>query len=492
MADGMIREQMYINGEWTDASDGGTMEVKNPTDNRPFASVPRASRGDVDRAVDAAHEAFPAWAALSAAQRGHYLREASSGVRESSRELGELMSREQGKPVKEAEGEVIKGADILRYYAEEGERVYGRIIENADPAVESRVIYQPIGAAAAVSPWNYPVELLAWKVAGALAAGCSVVAKLPSETPLSPTAFLRKIAEAGVPAGVVNSLTGPGAALGGHLLMNPKVKKVAFTGSTAVGREVLRGTVDTLKKVSLELGGSLPMVIMADCELEAAAAGAVRRSFRNMGQICIAVNRIYVQREIYESFLTLFREKAEALVIGEDLGPMATAGGVAVTEDHIQDALGKGASLITGGKAPEGAMFAEGNYYLPSILRDVNHGMKVMREETFGPLAGVMPFGGVDEAVELANDTVYGLAAVVYTKNLDTAHYLTRALDAGNVAVNNVDAGVINAPYGGWKDSGFGCEHGPEGLYEYLRIKHIRTRYAGPEGLRGTRENPGQ
>ena len=478
MADEMIRDRMHINGEWADASDGSTIAVKNPADNRPFAEVPRACREDVDRAVDAAYEAFPAWASFSAVQRGRYLREASSAVRESSREIAEIMSREQGKPVKEAEGEVIKGADILRYYAEEGERVYGRIIENADPAVESHVIYQPMGVAAAISPWNYPIELLAWKAAGALAAGCTVVAKLPSETPLSPTLFLRKIVETGIPAGVVNSLTGPGNVLGSCLLQNPKVKKVAFTGSTAVGREVLRGTVDTIKKVSLELGGSLPMVIMADCDLEAAVSGAVRRSFRNMGQICIAVNRIYVEQEIYESFLSLFREKTEALRIGADLGPMATAGGIAVTEDHITDALGKGASLVTGGNPPEGAEFTEGNYYLPSILRDVNHGMKVMREETFGPLVGVMPFGSLEEAVELANDTVYGLAAIIYTKNLDTCYHLSRAVEAGNVAVNNVDAGVINAPYGGWKDSGFGCEHGPEGLYEYLRIKHIRTRYS--------------
>ncbi len=479
----MMQQQMYIAGEWVDAADGNTFAVRNPVDNEIFARVASATAEDVARAVDAAETVLPLWSSRSAAERGMYLKKASELIREDSRTIAELMTREQGKPLKEAEGEVLKGADILAYYAAEGERVYGRIIENADPAIESQIIYQPVGVAVAISPWNYPIELLAWKVGGALAAGCPIVAKLPSETPLSPSAFLERIIASGFPEGVLNSLTGPGSKLGNQLFENPKVKKVAFTGSTAVGREVLRGCVDTLKKLSLELGGSLPMLVLADCDLDAAVTGAVRRSFRNMGQICIAINRIYVEKQVYEPFLALFKEKTEALSIGNglvddcDLGPMATKGGVETTEEHIKDALSKGAQLITGGRRPEGDLFSKGNFYQPSILKDVDHSMRVMREETFGPLVGVMPFEQLSEAVALANDTVYGLAAIVYTKNLDAARQLSRSIDAGNVAINNVDAGVINAPYGGWKDSGFGHEHGPEGLYEYLRLKHIRTKY---------------
>lgn len=479
----MIREKMLIGGNWVDAGDREVLEVVNPATEEVFAVCPKATRDDVEAAINAANEAFPSWSNLTPFKRGEYLRKASEIVRSRSRDIAEMMTMEQGKPLKEAEGEVIKGADILRYYAEEGERVYGRIIPNAEANTESRVIYQPIGVAAAISPWNYPIELLAWKVGGALASGCTIVAKLPSETPLSPLAFIRCLVDAGVPAGVVNALVGSGAVIGPMLLESPIVKKVAFTGSTAVGKDVLKNSADTLKRTSMELGGSLPMVVCKDCDMEAAVAGAVRRSFRNMGQICIAINRIYVDEAVYEEFLERFREAAEKLTIGNgltkecDLGPMCTRSGVEKAIEHIEDAVKKGAKVVCGGKRPEGEEYRKGYFFEPTILRDVNHSMLVMTEETFGPVVGVMPFKDIDEAIALANDSVYGLAAIVYTNNLSLAERLAREIDAGNVAINNVDAGVINAPYGGWKDSGFGHEHGPEGLYEYLNIKHVRVRY---------------
>lgn len=479
----MIREKMLIGGNWVDAGDREVLEVVNPATEEVFAVCPKATRDDVEAAINAANEAFPSWSNLTPFKRGEYLRKASEIVRSRSRDIAEMMTMEQGKPLKEAEGEVIKGADILRYYAEEGERVYGRIIPNAEANTESRVIYQPIGVAAAISPWNYPIELLAWKVGGALASGCTIVAKLPSETPLSPLAFIRCLVDAGVPAGVVNALVGSGAVIGPMLLESPIVKKVAFTGSTAVGKDVLKNSADTLKRTSMELGGSLPMVVCKDCDMEAAVAGAVRRSFRNMGQICIAINRIYVDEAVYEEFLERFREAAEKLTIGNgltkecDLGPMCTRSGVEKAIEHIEDAVKKGAKVVCGGKRPEGEEYRKGYFFEPTILRDVNHSMLVMTEETFGPVVGVMPFKRIDEAIALANDSVYGLAAIVYTNSLSLAERLAREIDAGNVAINNVDAGVINAPYGGWKDSGFGHEHGPEGLYEYLNIKHVRVRY---------------
>lgn len=479
----MMHGKMFIAGKWVDSKSGDVFEVINPATEEPFADVPLATESDVEDAIEAADAAFAAWSALSPFERGEYLRRASALVLERSKDIAKLMTMEQGKPLAEAEAEVRKGADILRYYAEEGERIYGRIIANPEADMESMVIYQPIGVAAAISPWNYPIELLAWKVGGALASGCTLVAKLPSETPLSPLAFIKCVADAGIPDGVLNAVTGPGSVIGSILTSSPVVKKVAFTGSTEVGKEVLKNSVDSLKKVSLELGGSLPMIVCSDCDMDAAVAGAVRRSFRNMGQICIAINRIYVAEDIYEDFLERFVRETKKLVIGNgltdncNLGPMCTLSGLKKSVQHIEDAVAKGAKIACGGKRPDGPKFSKGYFFEPTILRDVDHSMLVMSEETFGPVVGVMPFKDLDEAVKLANDTRYGLAAIVFTQNISTARRLCRQINAGNIAVNNVDAGVINAPYGGWKDSGFGVEHGPEGLYEYLHIKHIRLRY---------------
>ncbi len=476
----MTAEKNLIDGIWTDGRGQDRLEVKNPATGEVIATVPKASKEDIEDAVDAADRTFPEWSRLTPFKRGEYLRKASLIVAERAEEIARLMTGEQGKPFAEALGEVYKGAEILKYYAEEGERVYGRIIPGAEPGVESRVIYQPVGVAAAISPWNYPIELLAWKLGGALAAGCTIVCKLPSETPLSPIAFIRCITDAGVPRGAVNALTGAGSVIGPMILNNPKVKKVAFTGSTAVGKQVLAESVGTLKKVSLELGGSLPMIVCQDCDIEAAAEGAVRRSFRNMGQICIAINRIYVDRRIYDMFLDKFTGQTKKLRIGNgltdecDLGPMCTMKGIETVTKHIDDALKKGARLLCGGKKPEGKTFEKGFFFEPTILADADQSMLVMREETFGPLVGVMPFDTIDEAISLANDTVYGLAAIVYTKSLSLSERLSKEINAGNVAINNPDPGVLNAPYGGWKDSGFGYEHGPEGIYEYLHIKHIR------------------
>lgn len=477
----MLHEKMLIDGKWTDGSGKDMLDVLNPATNKIFATVPKATKKDVDNAVMAADKAFKSWSKLTPFQRGDFLRKASKMVMTKRHEIAVLMSQEQGKPVKEAEGEVIKGAEILQYYAEEGERIYGRIIPSSEKNMESRVIYQPIGVAVAISPWNYPIELLAWKLGGALASGCTVICKLPSETPVSPLAFIKCVMEAGIPDGVLSAVTGSGSVLGPILLQSPLVKKVAFTGSTRVGKQVLADCVDTLKKVSLELGGSLPMIVCKDCNLDEAVKGAVRRSFRNMGQICIAVNRIYVHQDIYEDFLEKFTSATSKLTIGNgqtddcDCGPMCTKSGLTTVKQHIEDGVVKGAQVICGGKTPEGHQ--KGNFFEPTILRDVNHEMLVMSEETFGPLVGVMPFFDLDEAILLANDTVYGLAAIVYTTSLSIADRCAREIQAGNVAINNPDAGVINAPYGGWKDSGFGHEHGPEGLYEYLHVKHVRIRF---------------
>lgn len=479
----VIEQKMLINGEWTYGTSTETINVINPATEEVFATVPKATKEDADNAVDAADKAFKSWSKLTPFERGNYMRKASEIVLERAEEIARLMTQEQGKPFKEALGEVKKGAEILRYYAEEGERVYGKIIPNADHNTESQVVYEPMGPSLAISPWNYPIELIAWKVGGALAAGCTNISKLPSDTPISPMAFLKCLMDAGIPNGVINAITGSGSELGEVLMKNKKIKKVAFTGSTATGRIILKNNADALRKVSLELGGSLPLIVTKSCNLDAAVAGATRRSFRNMGQICIAINRIYVDESIYEEFLEKFVASTKMLTIGNgltddvDLGAMCTKGGIETAVRHIEDAVKKGARLLCGGKRPEGEKFAKGYFFEPSIIADVNHTMLVMSEETFGPLVGVMPYKTLDEAIVLANDSVYGLAAMVYSNDLSEVKRLSQELQAGNVAINNPDAGVMNAPYGGWKESGFGHEHGAEGLYEYLYTKHVRIRY---------------
>jgi succinate-semialdehyde dehydrogenase/glutarate-semialdehyde dehydrogenase len=475
---------MLINGEWVFASDNAVIDVINPATEEVFAQVPQATAEDVKRAVEATHRAFPAWARLSPFGRGEYLRKAIHLALQRVEDIAWTISEEEGKPLREAREEVEKAADILRYYAEEGERIYGRVVHNVDPSSYSTVIYQPKGPCAAIAPWNYPVELIAWKVGAALAAGCTVVAKPSVIAPLSPLLFLKCVADAGVPPGVINGVTGTGSVVGRELIDNPLVKKVAFTGSTAVGKTIMHEHAETLKSFSLELGSSCPLIVCEDCDLDAVFNGAVRRSFRNNGQVCIAINRIYVQESVYEEFIDRFVEATKKLTIGNplvnvncDLGPMATKDGLEKVKQHVEDALKRGAKLACGGKRPEGSEFEKGFWFEPTIIINVDHSALVMREETFGPVVGVMKFKSLDEAIRLANDAPYGLASYAYTNDFHKARRLAEELQSGNVAINNVDAGVINAPYGGWKDSGMGYEHGPEGLYEYLKAKHVRVSF---------------
>ncbi len=480
----MYNKLMLIDGKWCASESGETLSVYNPVDCSLIGTVPVATENDVLRAVAAAGEAFKDWGNRTPFERGKILRKAAECVTAHADEIAKLMTMEQGKPFAEARGEVLKGAETLRYYAEEGERVYGRIIPNeSGNDYVSQVIYQPVGVVGCFAPWNYPIELVTWKVAASMASGCCCILKVPSETPLSPIRFIEAMLEAGIPKGVVNVISGRGSRVGDWLIKNPTVKKLAFTGSTRVGKDIMEKSASTLKRISLELGGSEPMIIMKDCDLDQAVKGATRRSWRNMGQICIAVNRIYVERCIYEEFLEKFKKSTEALTIGNgltdacDLGPMCTEKGVENAKRHIADALEKGARLICGGKKPAGEKYEKGYFFEPTILADATHDMLVMSEETFGPVVGVMPFDTVDEAIRLANDCKYGLASIAYTSSLTLAMRFARELNSGNVAINNVDAGVINAPYGGWYESGFGHEHGPEGLYEYLNIKHVRIRF---------------
>jgi succinate-semialdehyde dehydrogenase / glutarate-semialdehyde dehydrogenase len=466
------------------AAGKGEIEVENPATGAIFAKVPSASTKQINEAVETADKAFPDWARLSPEERGAYLIRAGELVLEREDTIAETLTREQGKPLNEAKGEVRKGAEILRYYAEEGKRIYGRIIPGFDRTTTSYVQYEPVGVAAAISPWNYPVELVAWKVGGALSAGCTVVIKPPSLTPLSALSYIECLIDAGVPAGVVNLVLGAGAEAGTALIEHPKVKKVAFTGSTEAGRNVAARCGVLMKKVSLELGGHCPAIISRNCHLAEAVEGVARRAFRNMGQICIAINRIYVDEKIHTDFMEGLVNAVERLQIADglkvpdaDLGPMANREGIEKTERHIEDAVKKGGKVLTGGGRPAGAEYEKGHFFRPTVIDGASRDMLVMSEESFGPVVGVTTFNSIDDAIEAANSVNYGLASYVYTGDLHEMDEYAFRLESGNVAFNNPDAGVINAPYGGFKESGMGYEHGPEGLREYLRAKHIRIRY---------------
>lgn len=478
----MIKKRLFINGEWRKSDDQAMIPVSNPANGEIIGEVVAATLDDVNSAALAAHEAFKSWRNTSPFHRGALLRKSADEVRMRAEAISYCLSLEQGKPLKEALEEVDKAANILEYYAEEGERVYGKILPNSDGERCSQVFYEPIGPCAALSPWNYPLELLTWKLGAALAAGCTIVCKLPSDTPLSPLMYLEAVLTAGYPNGVINILTGSGEAIGEALVKHPLIRKIAFTGSTEVGRRIASYASAGPKPVTLELGGNSPMLVFADADLEAAVAGATRRAFRNLGQVCIAVNRIYVQRPVYDYFLEQFVAETKKLRIGHgavddcELGALCKQEVLDRTLEHIEDAVAKGALVLTGGKKPEGQKFKRGRFFEPTIVANASHDMLLMQEETFGPVVGVMPFDNLEEAISLANQTVYGLAAIVYSSSLATVSYAVRTLDYCSVAINNPDPGIINAPYGGRKSSGFGYEHAHEGLMEYLVIKHVRLK----------------
>ena len=480
----MEKKLMLINGRWKDSKAGDYLKVINPATEEVIAEVACASSEDVEEAVSAAENAFSSWSKLSPAERAEYLYKVSDVILEKSKDIARKLTSEQGKPLKEAEGEVKGSAGVIRYFAEEIQRIYGDIISLKQENIKSFVVLQPVGVVAAITPWNYPVQLLAWKVGAALAAGCTVVAKPSSETPLSPLEFLGCFLDAGLPAGVVNGIVGPGRVVGEALITHPAIRKVAFTGSTKAGKRVMERCSNGLKKVSLELGGQSPLIICADADLEKAVKGAVRRSFRNMGQVCNSVNRIYVDRKIYDRFMERFVEETKKLVIDNglenpsaNLGPMVSKEALDKVLEHIEDAVKKGARIACGGKKPEGEKYKKGFFFEPTIIVDVNHDMLIMQEETFGPAVGVMPFETIDEAIKLANDTRYGLAAYLYTNNVHVIRKVCEELECGSVGVNNVDVATFNVPYGGWKESGIGRELGREGLKEYLHLKHIKLEF---------------
>ncbi len=471
---------LFINGAETGASTGKSFEVFSPANGEKIATVSNGSAEDIDRAVQNAHHAFKNWSALSAYDREKVIRNATAHVRAQADRIGMLMALEQGKPFPQSRSEILGSCDTLDYYAAEGVRIEGYINQTEKPSLRSWVIYQPVGVCGIITPWNYPVSLLSWKLGPALATGCTAVVKPTEVTPLSPTAFCMALTEGGLPAGVITVVNG-GGEVGEALIRHPQVKKIAMTGSSATGKKILAAAAPFLKKISLELGGQCPAIVCADANLDHAAQVIAYKGFRNDGQSCSSVNRVYVHRSVHAGLVSRLKTLAERLTIGDgvvqnqvDLGPMCTKNALQTVKTHVTDALNRGAKLITGGMPPEGEAYARGHYFLPTILDEATDDMLVMREETFGPVVPVQVFDSMEEAVQKANDSNYGLVAYLFTNDLKTTLEVSQALETGTVSVNCAAVNTNYAPYTGWKDSGYGLELSRKAVFEYLQTKHIK------------------
>jgi acyl-CoA reductase-like NAD-dependent aldehyde dehydrogenase len=424
---------------------------------------------------------------MSARERARIMHAGMDIFRARLDDAARLLTREHGKPLNDSIKECNYSADVIDFYAEEGRRIEGTHFAGDLGPTHSFILKQPLGAVAAITPWNFPVDLLSWKLGPGLAAGCTFVIKPPSEAPLAATLFVRSFVEAGIPPGVVNLVTGPGRSVGAELVTNPISRKIAFTGSTATGLWIAEQAAKQLKAVTLELGGSAPFVVCDDADLDRAVPEALRRAYSHTGQICISVNRIFVQRRRFNEFTERFADAAHRLRVtadgiaepDADMGPMINAAGLETVKQHVEDAVQRGASVLTGGAAPDGSEYANGYFFLPTVLTGVTRDMRVMREETFGPVAPIAAFGTLEEGIRMANDTPYGLAAYVYTSDLDRAFYAAKHLRAGGVGISVNDITDMRGPFGGMKMSGIGRELGQPGMDAYLEVKHVRVRVRG-------------
>ena len=467
---------MFINGEWIKAE--STFAVYNPATGEEIAQVADGTRADARQAIDAASAALPGWSALTNYQRSDYLRRAYDLMVERKKELAALMTKEQGKPFKAAMAEVQYGADYLLWFAEEVKRTYGETIPSARPDQRFLVQQMPIGVVGAVTPWNYPVSMITRKVAPAIAAGCTIVLKPAEATPLCAMAIFEILEEAGIPAGVINLVTtNDPAPVGEELCTNPVVRKLTFTGSTAVGKKLAQDAAPQLKRVSMELGGHAPFIVFEDADPVHAAKGASLVKFLNTGQACISPNRIFVQRSILEPFLAEFENRVSKLKAGNgmepgvNIGPLVNEAAVSKVNNQVMDAVGKGAQLHAGGEVLSDGSLDQGNFYAPTLLSGVTEEMLIYREETFGPVAAVIPFDTQEEVLAKANDTNYGLAAYIYTQNLSRAMRVFEGLQFGMVGINDINPTSAAAPFGGMKESGLGREGAREGLMEYYETK---------------------
>ncbi|MEM7012986.1 MAG: NAD-dependent succinate-semialdehyde dehydrogenase [Verrucomicrobiota bacterium] len=477
----MKTSDLLIHGERVPAAAGATYEIPSPASGEIIGKAASASVEDLNRAVASAKDAFVDWSKKTPWEREKIIRKATAHAKTKADEIGMLMALEQGKPLNQSVGEASSSCDMIDYYAAEGVRIEGEIHPPEKANFRSWVTYHPVGVCAAITPWNYPVALLAWKLGPALAAGCTVVVKPTPVTPLCATAFCAALTEGGIPPGVINVITGPNAALGEALVKHPDIAKIAMTGSTAVGKKILESAAPDLKKVSLELGGHCPAIVCEDADVDLAAKIVAYKGFRNCGQSCSTVSRAYVHRSVHDAFVEKLSAAAEGMTIGDgisdpavDNGPMCTPEARAQVEAHVADAIVKGANLVYGGKRPEGDEFANGNYYLPTILTDTTPDMLTMNEETFGPVVPVVAFDDIDVAVAQANDTPWGLVSYLFANDTKTIFDVSERLEAGTVCVNHGAVNTPYAPYEGWGDSGYGLELSRKAIFEYLKTKHTK------------------
>ncbi len=472
---GLLREQAYLDGRWVDADDGATLDVTNPATGDTVARVPRMGAAEARRAIEAANRAWGPWRRRTAKERAAILRRWNDLMLANADDLAAIMTAEQGKPLAEAKGEITYAASFIEWFAEEGKRVQGDTL--ASPAADKRIVVlkEPIGVCAAITPWNFPAAMITRKAGPALAAGCPMVLKPASATPLSALALAVLAEEAGVPPGVFGVLTGGSSDIGGEMTSNPLVRKLTFTGSTETGRALMRQSADTIKKLSLELGGNAPFIVFDDADLDAAVQGAIASKFRNAGQTCVCANRIYVQAGVYDAFADKLAEAVRRLKVGNGMdegveqGPLIDEDAVKKVQEHLRDAVDKGARILTGGKPHA----LGGTFFEPTVLAGATPQMQLSREETFGPVAPLFRFESDDEAVRLANDTEFGLASYFYSRDIQRVWRVAESLEYGIVGINT---GLISnevGPFGGVKQSGLGREGSRYGIDDYLVIKYL-------------------
>ena len=471
----LFREQCYIDGQWEDAQSRKTFAVTNPATGTILGSVPDMGPAETRRAIEAAEKAWPSWRAKTAKERATILRKWYDLMMAAQEDLAQILTAEQGKPLAEARGEIAYGASFIEWFAEEGKRAYGDVIPGFQPDKRILVIKQPIGVAAMITPWNFPNAMITRKAGPALAAGCTVVLKPAEQTPFSALAMAELAERAGIPKGVLNIITGDAPAIGAELCANPKVRKLSFTGSTEVGRILMKQSADTIKKLSLELGGNAPFIVFDDADLDAAVEGAIASKYRNAGQTCVCANRIYVQDGVYDAFAAKLAEKVKTFKVGAGtepgvvIGPLIDEQGMQKVEAHVADALGKGAKVLLGGKRdPRGGLF-----FQPTVLTGVTPEMIVSFEETFGPVAPLIRFNTEEEAIRLANATEFGLAGYFYSRDVGRIFRVAEQMETGMVCANSGILSTEVAPFGGVKQSGLGREGSKYGLEEYLEVKYI-------------------
>jgi succinate-semialdehyde dehydrogenase/glutarate-semialdehyde dehydrogenase len=469
----IFKNKCLINGQWLSHSE--LVDVRNPADGKFLTQVPKMEGVETKLAIDAANRALNSWKSLTAYNRAEILMKWHDLVVEHASDLGTIMTLEQGKPLREAEGEVLYAASYIKWFAEEARRAYGEIIPSEDNTKKILVTKEPIGVCAAITPWNFPAAMITRKVAPALAAGCTIIVKPAMETPLTAFALLGLAQDAGVPDGVINVLTGDSQKIGAEMTSNPIVRKLSFTGSTSVGSKLMADCAPSIKKLSLELGGNAPFIVFEDANLEHAASELIKSKFRNAGQTCVCANRIYIQKGVYERFSNIFLEKVKQLKVGNglepntDIGPLIDKKAVHKVRQHIEDALSKGASILIGGEPHSNG----DNWFPPTVLLNANQNMQCANEETFGPLAPLICFDTIDEAIQMANNSEFGLAAYMFSENHRTIEKVSSSLEVGMVGVNTGIISTAVAPFGGVKSSGIGREGARAGLDEYLETKYV-------------------